>query len=257
MHNMSQSLAAQEALRCMLLFGAAATGAWAAAQLDQWLLREEARPAVAERVRLQADAETRVLLANLKVCWHCRAPAAAGHAIRAKNLVLHAACSTMAAKQPEDLHASGVHMQICMQVAMLHANAPRHLSKSLRRVLHAQEMQDAEQKFVPKAKPDARGGKAKPTAEKKAAPKEKGKENAVKKAPAKKDITVQLSGLYFAVCWNSMDGNMQAPACAHLHVTWAGCCCKGAFARRKHWSGQATITGMNNAGGQEHWGAVC
>ena len=45
----------------------AAAGAWAAAQLDRRLLREEVRPAVMEQIRLQADAETRVLLANLKV----------------------------------------------------------------------------------------------------------------------------------------------------------------------------------------------
>lgn len=57
-----------------------------------------------------------------------------------------------------------------------------------------QEMQDAEQKLLPKPKPDAKGGKAKP-AEKKAVPKEKGKENAKKKAPVKRDLTVQHSSL--------------------------------------------------------------
>lgn len=61
-----QQLKSAQAMRACS--GAAATGAWAAAQLSQELLREEVRPAVEEQIRLQADAETRVLLANLKVC---------------------------------------------------------------------------------------------------------------------------------------------------------------------------------------------
>ena len=47
---------------------ATAPGAWAAEQLDKELLAAEVRPAVTEAIRLQADVETRVLLANLKVC---------------------------------------------------------------------------------------------------------------------------------------------------------------------------------------------
>lgn len=42
-------------------------GPWEAVQLDKELLKVEVRPAVREDVRLQADNETRLLLANLKV----------------------------------------------------------------------------------------------------------------------------------------------------------------------------------------------
>ena len=44
-------------------------GPWDAVQLDKELLKAEVRPAVREDVRLQADDETRLLLANVKV--HC------------------------------------------------------------------------------------------------------------------------------------------------------------------------------------------
>jgi len=43
-------------------------GAWEAVQLDKELLKAEVRPGVLEDIRLQADEETRLLLANLKVC---------------------------------------------------------------------------------------------------------------------------------------------------------------------------------------------
>ena len=43
-------------------------GAWEAVQLDKELLKAEVRPGVFEDIRLQADEETRLLLANLKVC---------------------------------------------------------------------------------------------------------------------------------------------------------------------------------------------
>ncbi len=42
-------------------------GPWEAVQLDKELLKAEVRPAVQEDVRLRADDETRLLLANLKV----------------------------------------------------------------------------------------------------------------------------------------------------------------------------------------------
>ena len=42
-------------------------GPWEAVQLDKELLKAEVRPAVREDVRLQADDETRLLLANIKV----------------------------------------------------------------------------------------------------------------------------------------------------------------------------------------------
>ena len=37
-------------------------------QLDRELLKAEVRPGVREDIRLQADEETRLLLANLKAC---------------------------------------------------------------------------------------------------------------------------------------------------------------------------------------------
>ena len=46
----------------------AAHGSWEAVQLDRELLKAEVRPGVREDVRLQADEETRLLLANLKAC---------------------------------------------------------------------------------------------------------------------------------------------------------------------------------------------
>ena len=42
-------------------------GPWEAVQMDKELLKAEVRPAVREDVRLQADDETRLLLANVKV----------------------------------------------------------------------------------------------------------------------------------------------------------------------------------------------
>ena len=46
----------------------AAHGSWEAVQLDWELLKAEVRPDVREDIRLQADEETRLLLANLKAC---------------------------------------------------------------------------------------------------------------------------------------------------------------------------------------------
>ena len=46
----------------------AAHGSWEAVQLDRELLKAEVRPDVREDIRLQADEETRLLLANLKAC---------------------------------------------------------------------------------------------------------------------------------------------------------------------------------------------
>ena len=46
----------------------AAHGSWEAVQLDRELLKAEVHPDVRENIRLQADGETRLLLANLKAC---------------------------------------------------------------------------------------------------------------------------------------------------------------------------------------------
>ena len=46
----------------------AAQGSWEAVQLDRELLKAEVRPDVREDIRLQADEETHLLLANLKAC---------------------------------------------------------------------------------------------------------------------------------------------------------------------------------------------
>ena len=141
---------------------AAAAGAWAAQQLDRQLLSEEVRPAVTEQIRLQADAETRVLLANLKARI-CRDSTL--DATFALPLEIRAAACRSAGK--------GFSWLSCCP--------------------GTQEMADAEQRFHPK--PAAKDSKQKPDTavgrEKAPAAKEKGKENSAKKAPAKKDLTVR------------------------------------------------------------------
>ena len=56
-------------MRCtqVAVYNLTELGPWEAVQLDKELLIAEVRPAVREDVRLQADDETRLLLANLKV----------------------------------------------------------------------------------------------------------------------------------------------------------------------------------------------